>query len=60
MPVAISNSSSTEIWNRSSRGNVSRMFHSSRPSWLSGPRPDRSMTASILRRRNGMSTALAR
>ena len=32
--MAVSNSWSSEIWNSSSRGNVSRMFSSDFQSWL--------------------------
>ena len=53
--MAVSNSWSSEIWNSSSRGNVSRMFSSDFQSWLYLGRPARSSTLATLRRSTGMS-----
>ncbi len=57
--IAISNSSSTEVWNSSSRGCVSRISISAFSLWLSGGNAARAMTASNLRRRIGISRGLA-
>ena len=38
MPIAVSNSSSSSVWNSSSRGKVSRMWSRALPSWLVGDR----------------------
>jgi hypothetical protein len=48
MPSAVSYSSSSEIWNSSSRGKVSRMWSSALARWPPGGRPARSAIASTL------------
>ena len=59
MPSAISSSSSSVIWNSSSRGYVSRISISALWSWLPGSSPERSSTLCTFRRSSGISHGLA-
>jgi len=58
MPIAVSNSSSAEIWNNSSRGKVSRILSRVLPSWLSGVRPARSIVRRTFCRNSGIECGL--
>ena len=58
--MATSNSSSSGIWNSSSRGYVSRISTSAFSAWLAGGKPARATTASTLRRTTGISLTTAR
>ena len=60
MPIASSNSSSSEIWNSSSRGWLSRISKSAFSAWLAGGKAARAITACTLRRMTGMSRTAAR
>ena len=57
--MAISNSSSTEIWKSSSRGWVSRISINAFSLWLPAGKAARSSIAATLRRRIGMLRGLA-
>ena len=53
-PSVVDNRSSTLIWNKVSRGKLSRMFATTRPEWLFGDSWARSNTASIFLRSSGI------
>jgi hypothetical protein len=55
MPIAVSYSASSGIWNRSSRGKVSSVCCSALARWPLGEKPARWATASTLRRSSGIS-----
>ncbi len=52
--MALRSSSSSSIWNSSSRGYVSRMLSSALPAWLPGATPERATTFATLLRSSGI------